>query len=89
MDICTSGGIGQAKADDKNPAPGAPAERNPHCKHCPSCCTHGGLPALPPTAGFMLPAARDGQAHPFLYRHSPRPLFLWAATLPRAPPVVS
>lgn len=79
-----------SKEDGKqDPMSPSPSEKGAHFKHCPLCFTHG-QPALPfPIAGFILPVVSGKQPQPRLYYHSPRPLFIWAATRSRAPPAIA
>lgn len=89
VEVCTVAGTKLVAVDDsgeKGKAGDAdvfPAER------CPFCSTHGGAPALPATQ--IMPFSLNGTIEevPSLYLHAPRPLFIWAASQPRAPPVLS
>jgi hypothetical protein len=89
VEVCTVAGtklVAVPGASDEGQAGDVdvfPAER------CPFCSTHGGAPALPafPVMPFVLKGGADD--FPLLYFHAPRPLFVWAAAHPRAPPVLS
>ncbi len=54
---------------------------------CPYCCPHAGGVALPPAAPPALRIPEGGALLPRLFLVSPRPLFVWASSHPRAPPV--
>jgi hypothetical protein len=81
--ICTSAGARTA-------APGAAGQGSAPAlalEHCPFCLPHAGTFALPPAPpSLRLPVLHGPDWHPFLFLHSPRPLFQWAAGQPRAPP---
>jgi len=89
VEVCTVAGTKLVAVDDSGEKGSAgdadvfPAER------CPFCSTHGGAPALP--AMQIMPFLLKGTAEqtPSLYLRAPRPLFIWAASHPRAPPVLS
>lgn len=53
---------------------------------CPYCCPHAGGAALPPAAPPALRIPEGGALLPRLFLVSPRPLFVWAPSHPRAPP---
>jgi hypothetical protein len=58
-------------------------------QHCPYCITHAGSFAL---VADIQPAVINPDVSyslPELFYHSPRPLFAWAASSPRAPPASS
>jgi len=87
VQVCTVAGMkmvavddaaGQGKTDD---ASLFPAER------CPFCATHANLPALPssPLPPFALSSGAG--SFPSLFFSAPQPLFVWAASQPRAPPL--
>ena len=86
VQVCTVAGMKMVALDDSSAKGKAgdsdlfPAER------CAFCATHGGAPAVPPSP--ILPFGLRGGADPLpsLYFHAPRPLFVWAAAHPRAPP---
>ncbi|TFW14786.1 DUF2946 domain-containing protein [Duganella callida] len=86
----TSGVLAEMCSVD-SAAPGKKAPTNiPHgMEHCPYCATHGGAPALPPSAihGFAVIGGHD--AYPPLYYSAPRPLHGWGAAQPRGPPALS
>ena len=90
MEICTSAGPAMIQvADDQ--APGVPADGNQgaHLEHCAFCLTHAGSFALPAAALPALPVAIASDSPPLLFHRAPRPLFVWAAGQPRAPPAIS
>jgi hypothetical protein len=53
---------------------------------CGYCATHAGSFGMPPPAVASLPAAGQGQIHPFLFYRAPQPLAAWSASRPRGPP---
>lgn len=53
---------------------------------CPCCCPHAGGVALPPATSPVLRIPEGGALLPRLFLVSPRPLFVWAPSHPRAPP---
>ncbi|MCK2095153.1 DUF2946 family protein [Thauera aromatica] len=55
-------------------------------EQCPYCCPHAGGAALPPAAPPALRIPEGGALLPRLFLVSPRPLFVWAPSHPRAPP---
>ncbi|MFC5458235.1 DUF2946 domain-containing protein [Massilia niabensis] len=57
-------------------------------KHCPFCSDGHHAPDLLPQTSARL-AAVGGAVFPSLFYRAPEPLFHWAATRSRAPPVVS
>jgi hypothetical protein len=67
-----------ANDQDSKPAP---------MQHCPYCVTHAGSFALVAHVPSMTIAADLSYSLPELFYHAPRPLFSWAASHPRAPPV--
>jgi hypothetical protein len=87
IEICTTGGtsVVQVPADQ---TPGTPAQeqKSVHLEHCPFCANHAGSFGLVPTAVAALPAASGSALLPDLFYRAPRPLFVWAAGQPRAPP---
>ena len=90
MEICTSAGPAMIRvADDQ--APGVPAgnDQGIHLEHCAFCLTHAGAFALPAAALAALPVITGSDSPPLLFHRAPRPLFVWAAGQPRAPPSAS
>lgn len=87
-EICSSAGLKLVKVDlgSELPAHGEPASA---FDHCPFCQTHGGMPALPSSAAFFVPASLGSFAFPPLYYQAPRTLFAWASPQSRAPPAQS
>ncbi len=87
VQVCTVAGMKMVAVDDaaghgkSGDASLFPAER------CPFCATHANLPALPSSP--LPPFALSGGSAPFpsLFFYAPRPLFVWAAAQPRAPPL--
>jgi hypothetical protein len=88
-EICTAHGSKSLKAAGKPLHNSAPAEHRTHFEHCPFCFTHSPSFGLPPSGEIVIPLATGSPVLPFLFNHSPRPLFAWAAVQPRAPPVHS
>ncbi|MBA5635479.1 DUF2946 domain-containing protein [Duganella sp. LX20W] len=91
MEICSTAGAklvdmdaGQGP-DMQQPATGAGVDTS-HLDHCPFCFTHGGAPLALPGAQLTLPTFTAQDSHPFLFYHAPRPLPIWTAAHPRAPP---
>lgn len=89
MEICSTAGAklvdmdaGQGP-DMQQPATGVDTS---HLDHCPFCFTHGGAPLALPGAELTLPNFTAQDSHPFLFYHAPRPLPIWTAAHPRAPP---
>jgi hypothetical protein len=77
---------GQVGGQDAGPAAGGAGIDTSHLDHCPFCTTHGGAPLALPGAEMTLPAFSGQFARPFLFYHAPRPLPIWTAAQPRAPP---
>lgn len=69
-----------AKNTDSKPAP---------MQHCPYCVTHAGSFALVANIQPIIINPDISYSLPELFYHSPRPLFVWAASSPRAPPASS
>lgn len=90
-EICSSAGLKLVKLELGEPSPVSPAHGEPASAfdHCPFCQTHGGMPALPPSASLMLPAYQGSFPLPELFYRAPRPLFAWATPQSRAPPFQS
>ena len=55
-------------------------------QHCPYCYTHAGSFGLMTTFATVVAAPDIAYSVPELFYHAPRPLFVWAASSPRAPP---
>lgn len=55
--------------------------------HCPGCCPHAGVTALPPPELPAFDCPVGAEPVPALFLLSPRPLFAWAVALARAPPL--
>ncbi|QAU34999.1 DUF2946 domain-containing protein [Janthinobacterium sp. 17J80-10] len=87
-EICSSAGLKLIKLDlgPASPTHGEPASA---FDHCPFCQTHGGMPALPSSVAFVLPAYQGSFPFPSLFYQAPRPLFVWASPQSRAPPAQS
>jgi ABC-type amino acid transport substrate-binding protein len=88
-EICTGAGMVRVAV----PADSAPDESGSGSGvagiDCPYCQTHAGSFALPPAPRAVVPVAELFRPLPELAYSSPRPLFAWAASRPRAPPSVS
>lgn len=70
----------------------APAKNSDDAKtmqHCPYCVPHAGSFALAASAQVTVTAPQASYSFPPLFYHSPRPLFAWASSSPRAPPASS
>jgi hypothetical protein len=87
IEICTTGGSALIQVP-QDQAAGKPAQQSVHLEHCPFCSTHGGHLGLPPANVASLPVAQGQALVPELFHRAPRPLFVWAAGQPRAPPIV-
>src|SRR5690606_28215656 len=88
MEICSAAGNKSAIAiqlDSEKPADSKTAPM----QHCPYCLTHTGSFALMADAEPVLLNPDLSYSLPELYYHSPRPLFAWATSNPRAPPRLS
>ena len=89
MEICSTAGAKlvnlDASQDLGQPAAGGGVDTS-HLDHCPYCATHGGAPLALPGATMTLPAFAARHVRPFLFYHAPRPLPIWTAAQPRAPP---
>lgn len=57
--------------------------------HCAYCLSHVGSFGLLGDSNFTPAPVNLSYSLPKLFYHSPRPLFVWAASNPRAPPVLS
>jgi hypothetical protein len=88
-EVCSTDGARLVKIDAGQdigqPASGAGYDTS-HLDHCPFCATHGGSYLALPGAEMTLPAFAAQASHPFLFYHAPRPLPVWIAAQPRAPP---
>jgi DUF2946 family protein len=58
-------------------------------QHCPYCLTHAGSVGMLTDIGFELAKHDLSYSLPELFYQSPHPLFVWAASSPRAPPLLS
>lgn len=58
-------------------------------QHCPYCLTHAGSDVVIHDLQLPVFALNTSYSVPELFYHSPRPLFVWAASNPRAPPIFS
>lgn len=81
--VCSAAGHSQ---DDAN-ITGADPDANPF-PHCPFCSDGHHAPGLQPQTPPAL-VAIGGHLLPSLFYQAPEPLFHWAATRSRAPPVLS
>ena len=91
VEVCTVAGVKLVVADAAS-ASGEEGQGDDGAlvaERCPYCGTHAGSFGLPaaPAVSFSLPVTPDLQ--PTLCHHAPRPLFAWAASHARAPPVRS
>ncbi|MES2114633.1 MAG: DUF2946 family protein [Pseudomonadota bacterium] len=92
-EVCSTDGArmvlidaGQDGGQPPGQASGGAGIDTSHLDHCPFCATHGGAPLALPGAEMTLPAFSGQVARPFLFYHAPRPLPIWTAAQPRAPP---
>lgn len=58
-------------------------------QHCPYCLTHADHVAVPHDMQPLTLISNLSYTLPELFYHAPRPLFAWAASQPRAPPLSS
>lgn len=89
VEVCTLAGTKLVAVDESTgDSKGGNADLFP-AERCAFCATHGGMPALP--TPDVAPFARETgiDEFPRLYYHSPRPLFAWVRSLPRAPPLLA
>lgn len=56
-------------------------------EHCPLCGLAASSPALPVVEAVLVLPLAQATAVPRLFLRAPRPLFVWSAAQPRAPPV--
>ena len=88
-EVCTPQGTKLVTAADGSSDGGQPATTLDHMTHCPLC----GLSATPFAVPVVAPVSIEpaGLSHllPTLFLSAPRPLFAWAASQPRGPPVFS
>lgn len=89
LEVCTVYGIkylSQSAQDQQNADPAPERSDMQNMQHCPYCTVHAasvvvlhdtGPPVLQPLTQYRVAA---------LFLHSPRPLFVWASSNPRAPP---
>jgi hypothetical protein len=89
-EICTSTGTMRVIALNSNDSDGAPASSQAHAfEQCLTCALHHGASAPPPALPSVASVQTAAPALPALFLHAPRPLFVWSAAQPRAPPSVS
>ncbi len=82
--VCTPQGMKPQTAGDEQPLPGPLAGL--HGDHC-ALCAAAATPFVPPDSGAPWRAPSQADAVPALFGAAPRPLFAWAVTRPRGPPV--
>jgi len=95
MQVCTVAGIKLIPLSINN----APAESSSQpapdssmlmsMEHCAYCFNQASSWALMPTAEFSIEPLNLSYHLPPLFYQSPRPLFAWASSNPRAPPVLA
>jgi hypothetical protein len=88
VEVCTATGTALVKL----PGEQVPDQPRPdlHAEHCVFCGNHAGAFALPAgDISLVVAVAQGGDLLPTLYYQAPRPLFVWAAGQPRAPPALS
>lgn len=85
-EVCTMDGMAAANGGAGEPT--LPEHTGSHWQHCPLCGLSASAQALLPPAnlGWHVPEAGADRLPP-LFLHAPRPLFAWAGSQPRAPPV--
>ncbi len=89
-EICTVSGAKRVKViDGEMFKSGSPMQKAMHLEHCPFCLTQGPTFALPSGTGLTLALFDIAEVYPLLFFQSPRPLAIWVAAQPRAPPTSS
>lgn len=92
IEVCTAqgsrwlqpaGGARDGSQDER----GAPGAAHEHCKACSASALDQAIPP-PAMCSLLLPRAPRALL-PLLFMRAPRPLFAWAATRPRGPPLQS
>lgn len=89
VEVCTVAGTKLVAVDDSTgDSKGDNSDLFP-AERCAFCATHGETQALPTphVVPFALEAGND--EFPRLYFHTPRPLFAWVKSPPRAPPLLA
>ncbi|MDO9599935.1 MAG: DUF2946 domain-containing protein [Azoarcus sp.] len=87
-EVCTTAGMQWIAVDADSEPQGEPAS-DMSMASCPYCCPHAGSFALPPSPTLSFSVRGTPMLQPTLYFTAPRPLFTWAASHPRAPPLAS
>ncbi|RQO53478.1 DUF2946 domain-containing protein [Paucibacter sp. KBW04] len=88
VEVCTLAGTKWVKLDGSST--GSSEQEQPgstSMKHCPCCANPAPSLGLPPTSSSSTPLLHLGFAVPELFLLAPRPLFAWAPSQARAPPL--
>jgi len=91
LEICSATGDKSdlaIKLDLQNPADSKDSKMAP-MQHCSYCLTHAGSYALLANVSPVLITPNLSYFLPPLFYRAPQPLFAWAASNPRAPPISS
>lgn len=89
VEVCTVAGTKLVAVDDST---GDSKGDNPElfpAERCVFCATHGATAALPGPQVELFALEAGSDEFPRLYFHSPRPLFAWIKSPPRAPPLLA
>jgi len=91
MEICSANGnksLLATELDIEKPADSTDSKTAP-MQHCFYCVSHGGSFALLSDIPPLVIHPDLSYSLPALFYHAPHPLFAWAASNPRAPPIAS
>jgi len=89
MQVCTVAGVKLVPLDLSKP-PNVPEQNSAmSMEHCGYCFNHAGDWGIPTAQQTSISGLNLSYAFPTLFYLSPRPLFAWASTQPRAPPVLA
>lgn len=91
MEICSAAGnksVIVTQLDFEKPSDNQDSKTAP-MQHCPYCLTHAGSVGVISDAQLSIALPDASYSVPELFYHSPYPLFAWAASNPRAPPISS
>ena len=91
VEVCTTSGVKlvPVDADRALGEDGSSSDGLFAAERCPLCFIQGGLLALPPSPGMSLPVLSGRDPFSAVHYRAPPPLFLWAASNPRAPPALA
>lgn len=88
VEVCTLAGSKWVKLDGSGTdSSGQEQPGSTSMKHCPCCANPTPSLGLPPSAPSSAPLLQLGFALPELFLLAPRPLFAWAPSQARAPPL--